>query len=102
MRARRRHLPWRLYRRVRGWLVDRCAGCGRRFLWADVRHSYPSSDRVWHEVCMSLRQVRGQLDDLTAYVRCTADSTTRWRAEHRLAELDRRDAATTGSSPRGN
>lgn len=99
MRARRlnlrwRRVPWRVHR----WITDRCAGCGRRFLWRDVRHSYPSSDRVWHEVCMSLLQVRGQLDDLTAYVRFSADATAKWRVEHRLQGLDRLDATASGQN----
>ncbi len=76
---------WPAYR-VRHWVIDRCDHCGRRFLWRDQRHSYMSSasHRVWHEQCMSLRQVRGQLDDLTGYVLGTADETARWRAKYRL------------------
>lgn len=85
-----RHLHFRFwpYLKVRRWVEDHCAECGRRFLWKDARHSYQSSDQVYHEQCMSLRHVRGQLDDLTGYVLCTADSTTRWRAQHRLDNLD--------------
>lgn len=41
---------------------------------------------------MSLRHVRGQLDDLTAYVRCTADVDTRWRAEYRLDGIAAKEA----------
>jgi hypothetical protein len=85
-----RHLHFRFwpYLNIRRWITDRCDGCGRRFLWMDARHSYQSTDKVWHDVCMSLRHVRGQLDDLTSYVRGTADSNARWRVEYRLKGLD--------------
>jgi len=85
-----RHLHYRFWPwlNVRRWICDRCADCGRRFLWKDARHSYQSTDKVWHDQCMSLRHVRGQLDDLTAFVRCTADSNTRWRAEYRLDGIE--------------
>jgi len=39
-------------------------------------------------VCMSLRHVRSQLEDLTGYVHGTADDNARWRAEYRLKGLD--------------
>ena len=80
--------PSFLLNEVRRWIVDRCEGCGKRFRWKDDRHSYQSTDKVWHDVCMSLRQVRSQLDDLTAYVRLEADDNARWRVEHRLKQLD--------------
>lgn len=85
-----RHLHYRLwpYLLIRRWIKDRCAGCGRRFFWKDARHSYQGTDQVWHDPCMSLRHVRGQLDDLTGYVRGTADSNARWRTEYRLKGLD--------------
>lgn len=85
-----RHLHYRFwpYLHVKRWIVDRCEECGRRFLWKDGRYSYQSTDKVWHNECMSLRHVRGQLDDLTAYVRCTADEHQRWRAEYRLKSID--------------
>jgi hypothetical protein len=93
-----RHLHYRFwpYLKVRRWISDRCGGCGRRFLWHDARHSYPSGDAVYHDPCMSLRTVRGQLDDITGYLRGTADSDARWRAEYRLKNLD---AITSTSSP---
>lgn len=90
-----RHLHFRFwpYLRIRRWIKDRCADCGRGFLWKDARHSYQSSaeGQVWHDTCMSLRHVRGQLDDLTALVRLKADSNAKWRAEYRLAGLDQKE-----------
>jgi hypothetical protein len=90
-----RHLHYRFWPwlKIHRWIVDRCADCGRRFLWKDARHSYQSSDQVWHDVCMSLRHVRSQLDDLTAHVRGTDDWNTNWRAKYRLENLDRREQA---------
>lgn len=88
--ARHLHLRWWPYLSVRRWITDRCAGCGRRFLWRDARHSYQSTDKVWHDPCMSLRHVRGQLDDITGYLRGTADANARWRVEYRLKGLDER------------
>lgn len=81
------------YRRVKRWVTDRCADCGKRFLWKQARTGYPSSDAVYHDSCMSLRHVRGQLDDLTSCVRFEADETTRWRVERRLKSLDPSAAA---------
>ena len=80
------------YLRVKRWIVDRCEGCGRRFLWKDERHSYQGTSKVWHDPCMNLRHVRGQLDDLTGYVRLTADADARWRAECRLKAIDAKEA----------
>jgi hypothetical protein len=90
-----RHLHYRFwpYLHVKRWIKDRCAGCGRRFLWKDSRHSYMGSDKVWHDPCMSLRHVRGQLDDITGYVRGTADWNARWRVEYRLKGIDTREDA---------
>ena len=87
--VRHLHYRWWPYLKVRRWLVDRCADCGRRFRWKDSRHGYQSSDKVWHDVCMSLRHVRSQLDDMTAYLRAEADSDARWRVEYRLDQLAR-------------
>lgn len=81
------HLRWWPYLHIRRWIVERCDGCGRRFAWRESRCSYQSTDKVWHEPCMSLRHVRSQLDDLTGYVLCTADSNARWRAERRLKHI---------------
>lgn len=78
------HYRWWPYLNVRRWICDRCAGCGRRFLWRDARCSYMGSDQVWHEPCMSLRHVRGQLNDIDHYVLGSADCNTRWRVEYRL------------------
>jgi hypothetical protein len=75
------------YRKVRRWIVDRCAHCGERFRWHDSRNSYQGSDQVWHQVCMSLRTTLGHLDDLTAHVRGIADDNTRWRAEYRIKNI---------------
>lgn len=83
---RYRWWPWL---HVHRWITHRCAGCGRRFRWREARHGYQSSDQVWHDPCMSLRHVRGQLDDITGYVRGEADSNARWRVEYRLKNLDR-------------
>lgn len=84
-----RHLHYRFwpYLRIHRWITHRCADCGRRFLWKDVRHGYQSSDKVWHAVCMTLRGVRSDLDDLTAHVRGTDDWNTNWRAKYRLERL---------------
>lgn len=86
--ARHLRLRWWPYLHVRQWIVDRCNGCGRRFRWREARHSYASTDKVWHDPCMSLRHVRGQLSDLSGYVCGTADSNARWRVEYRLKALD--------------
>jgi len=90
-----RHAPhlrprWWPYLNVKRWIVDRCDHCGQRFRWKDARYSYQSTDKVWHDVCMSLRHVRSQLDDLTGYVLGTADPNARWRANYRLGELGER------------
>lgn len=86
----RRHLHYRWwpYLHVHRWITHRCADCGKRFRWKEARHSYPGANKVWHDVCMSLRHVRSQLDDITAYVRAEADSNARWRVEYRLKQLD--------------
>ncbi len=84
--------------RIRRWIVDRCDHCGQRFRRRETRHSYQSTDKVWHDVCMSLRHVRGHLDDLTGYVLGTADWNTRWRAEYRLDGM--RNATKAGSDGR--
>ncbi|GAA4439536.1 hypothetical protein [Phytohabitans houttuyneae] len=87
--VRHLHFRWWRYLNVKRWIVDRCEGCGQRFRWKEARHSYQSSERaVWHDPCMSLRHVRGQLDDLTGYVLATADSNARWRATYRLEQLE--------------
>ena len=86
--VRHLRLRWWPYLKVTRWLVDRCDGCGQRFHWRDARHSYQSTDKVWHDPCMSLRHVRSQLDDLTDYVRAEADDNARWRVEYRLKYLD--------------
>lgn len=87
--ARHLHFRWWPYLNVKRWVVDRCDDCGKRFRWREARHSYQSTDKVWHDVCMSLRHVRSQLDDITGYVRGTADDNARWRAEYRLKGIDR-------------
>lgn len=87
--ARHLHLRWWPYLNVKRWIVQRCDGCGHRFRWKEARFSYQSTDKVWHDPCMSLRHVRSQLDDLTGYVRGTADDNARWRAEYRLKGLDK-------------
>lgn len=78
---------YQFLRRVKRWLRDRCGECGRRFLWNDERHGFISSDTRYHATCMSLRHVRGQLEDLTKYVTFEADDTERWRVEYRLEGL---------------
>lgn len=86
-----RHLRprWWPYLNVQRWIVDRCDHCGQRFRWREARHSYQSTDRVWHDVCMSLRHIRGQLEDLTGYVLGTADENARWRANCRLEGIEK-------------
>lgn len=91
------HYRWWPWLNIRRWRVDRCDDCKRPFRWKDARHSYQSTDRVWHDVCMSLRHVRSQLDDITAYVRAEADSDARWRVEYRLKNLDTATPAPTRS-----
>lgn len=86
-------LRWWPYLNVKRWIVDRCDHCKHRFRWREARHSYQSTDKVWHDPCMSLRHVRGQLDDLTGLVLGTADSNARWRADYRLKQLERADLA---------
>lgn len=88
--ARHLHLRWWRYLNVKRWIVDRCDHCGKRFRWKESRNSYQSTDRVWHDVCMSLRHVRNDLDDLTGYVLGTADSNARWRANRRLEHVERK------------
>jgi hypothetical protein len=78
------HYRWWPYLRVNRWLTDHCVECGRRFFWKDERHGYMSGDRPYHRQCMSLRHVRSERDDLTGYVRGTADWNARWRVEYRL------------------
>lgn len=92
-----RHLHFRFwpYLKVHRWIVDRCAECGRRLLWGDARCGYQSSDAVYHNQCMSLRHVRSQLDDITGYLRGTANSDARWRVEYRLKHLDSQTAAAS-------
>jgi hypothetical protein len=99
-----RHLHYRFwpYLKVRRWVKDRCEGCGRRFLWRDARFSYQGTDKVWHDPCMSLRHLRSQLDDITGYLRGTADANARWRVEYRLRGLDEPGATATGSSSSGD
>jgi hypothetical protein len=86
--VRHLHYRWWPYLNVKRWIVDRCDGCGQRFHWREARYSYQSTNKVWHDPCMSLRTVRGHLDDLTGYIRGTADSNARWRAEYRIKGLD--------------
>lgn len=92
-----RHLHYRFwpYLKIRRWIRDHCDECGRRFLWKDSRNGYMGSDAVYHDKCMSLRSVRSHLDDLTAYVRCKADSDQRWRAEYRLDGIEKAERAET-------
>lgn len=89
--ARHLHFRWWPYLRVQRWVTHRCAECGRRFFWRDARHGYQSSDAVYHSQCMTLRHVRSQLDDITDYLRGTADSNARWRVGYRLKQLDGSD-----------
>lgn len=86
--GRHLHYRWWPWLNVRRWIVDRCAGCGKRFRWREARCSYQGTSKVWHDTCMSLLHVRGQLDDITAYVRAEADDNARWRVEYRLKHLD--------------
>ncbi|WP_427422692.1 hypothetical protein [Lysinibacillus fusiformis] len=92
-----RHLRIRFwpYLHVKRWIAERCDGCGRRFAWKEARFSYQSTDKVWHDPCMSLRHVRGQLDDLTGYVLGTANDNARWRAERRLSHVEKADSKET-------
>lgn len=87
--VRHLHYRWWPYLTVKRWIVDRCDGCGYRFRWKEARFSYQSTDKVWHDPCMSLRSVRSQLDDLTGYVLGTADDNARWRANYRLEGIEK-------------
>lgn len=84
------HVQVHPYQRVDRWLRQRCAGCGRRFLWRDARYGFMSSDAVYHQPCMDLLHARRQRDDLRSYVRFSADDTTRWRVEHDLDVEEKR------------
>jgi hypothetical protein len=94
--TRHLNLRWWPYLNVKRWIVDRCDACGQRFRWREARHSYQSTDRVWHSPCMSLQIVRGQLNDLTGFVLGTADSNARWRADYRLKGLEHAREAAGG------
>lgn len=61
------------YRRVRSWLFDRCDECGHRFFWKQSRHSYMSSDNVWHEHCMGYRTWRGKARERLEVLDLVAD-----------------------------
>ncbi len=39
---------------LRRWLFQPCARCGRRFRYRDARMGHMSSDKTWHNECMSL------------------------------------------------
>ena len=73
------------FERVRRWF-ERCAGCGER-MHSNSRFGYMSSDKVYHDWCMTLLTVRSQMDDLTRTVLGDADDTTAWRANYRLKGL---------------
>lgn len=89
------HLHFRFwpYLNVKRWIVERCDGCGRRFRWKEGRFSYQSTNKVWHDPCMSLGIVRGQLEDMTDYLRGVADDNARWRVEYRLKNYERCEVA---------
>src|SRR5687767_2960074 len=48
-----RHQRWKL----------RCDHCKRRFLPTDIPHGYSSTDRVWHDVCMSYGHWRRKAEE---------------------------------------
>src|SRR5262245_26678620 len=85
--GRHLHVRWWWYLKPKRWITDRCADCGRRFFWRDARFGYQSSDKKYHEVCMTLRHVRADLDDLTKYVQMDADNNAQFRVERRLDVL---------------
>lgn len=96
----RRHLSIQIhpYQRVQRWLMDHCSECGRKFRWKDSRHGYMSHEReVWHDECMTLRTLRGAVDDLHAYIDGTADDTQRWRVEYNQRGRNSWDANQGGS-----
>jgi hypothetical protein len=86
----RRHLHFRFwpYLRVKCWLIDRCEECGRRFFWKDARHGYMNGDAVYHDKCMALTHVRGNLAEADDYIidPYSMNSTARWRVEYRLQD----------------
>lgn len=77
------------HQRVERWLRARCGECGRRFFWKDSRHGYMGGGAVYHDKCMTLRHVRGQLDDATKVLTFTANDTEKWRVEYRLKNLEK-------------
>lgn len=81
------YLRWWPYLNIKMWIFDRCDGCGYRFHWKQARHSYMSSDKVWHNACMSLRSVRSSLNDLTKLMLQIEDRDAHWRANRRLEHL---------------
>lgn len=47
---------------------------------------------VWHQECMSLRGLRGTVEDLHAYIDGTADWNQKWRVEYnQKGRIERRN-----------
>lgn len=83
------------YRRVKRWRNDRCEECGKPFRWkGDSRSGYMSSDKVWHDKCLSLVHVRSQLEDAAKVLTGTADFNERFRVDYWLR---RREGQATSS-----
>lgn len=83
-------------RRVKAWRTLRCAGCGLRFRWKNDARFSPGwgAREVYHDPCMSLRTVRGQLDDAYAVMTFTADDDAKWRVEYVLKRRDEMASTT--------
>jgi len=92
---------WRPYLKVKRWLTERCAECDRRFFWKDSRTGYMGSDEVFHSTCMSLRQVRNDLRDLTDLVSGEGDYNSNWRARYRLDNLHQKGAGRDSPEDQG-
>ena len=60
--------------RLRRWLRDRCAHCGRRFRWRrDARHSFGGNREVFHETCIGYRIWRGKAEERLAMLAVVCD-----------------------------
>lgn len=88
----RAHLNVRVwpFLRIKYWLTERCVLCGQRFLWNDrARVSTVHRERVVsHSHCLTLRDIRIELEEITDYVLCVADGPMRQRVERRLRRLE--------------
>lgn len=88
-------------RRVVRWLRDRCAICGRRFLWRDARYGMGwDSPEVAHEACHSREHLRRQRDEAWDYIVAPGamSETARWRVEYQVSQHFGRQLEGEGKS----